>query len=173
MKYILFALIGFCNVISPCKLHSQELTIQETLDYINEKLNLDGNKESGEEAASYEWSVTKDGKLIIKRFWNKILSSETNVYLKQLDTNLVEVYSEKGNSRIFGLIKIYSKNENAITNRFLKKVDSEEKIYHSFMINVSFSADQILTNQMKKAIDHLIILSKAKKEFREKDPFSD
>ena len=173
MRYNLIILIGLSYIFISFKLLPQTLSVQETIDYINEKLNMDGNKDSDDKNASYEWSVTKDGKLIIKRFKNKELWSETSVYLKQLDTSLVQVYREQGNPRVFGLIKIYSKTDNGITKRFLKTEDSDEKIVHFFMENISFNADQVLTNQLKKAIDHLVILSKNRKDYRDKDPFGE
>lgn len=180
MKYILFALISFSNVIIPSKLCSQELNIQETLDYINEKLNIDGNK-NYEKYDSYEWSITKDGKIIIKRFHYKVLNQETSFYLKQLDPSFVGTYKEKDNPQFaeltVGLIKIYTKKD-GITDRYFGVNDkgyyddkAGETISHFFMTCLSFNQDELLTNQLKNAIDHLIILGKAKKEFREKDPF--
>lgn len=173
MKFILLTLILLINLIIPSNALSQELTIQETIDYINEKLNLDGNKDKLNKEARFEWSVTKDGKLIIKRYWYNKLSIETSIYLKQLDTSLVQVYKETGNTKVFGLIKIYAKGNFQFTCRSLKDEYSEEKIYETFMIDLSFNADQTLTNQLKNSIDHLITLSKTKKEYREKDPFED
>lgn len=169
MKHFFFVLISACCITIP-QVQAQDLnTIPQTLSYINQKLNLDANKDSFEKDASCEWSVTPDGKLIIKKFRDKKLESETDVYLKQLDTSLVEIYREKGNPEPFGLIKIYSKENTGITTRYLKNEHSDEKISRFYMENVSFNADHVLTNQLKKAIDRLILLAKAKKEYKEKD----
>jgi len=169
VKHFLFVLISICCITIP-NVQAQDLTtIPQTLTYINQKLNLEANKDPYEKEASCEWSVTADGKLIIKKFRDKKLETETSVYLKQLDTNLVEIYKEKGNPEALGLIKIYSKENTGITTRYLKNEHSDEKISRFYMENVSFNPDHALTNQLKKAIDRLILLAKNKKEYKEKD----
>ncbi len=153
--------------------------INETLDYINERLekydwltnfkinaNIDNAKN---EKGFVRLSVSEKGKLSLT-YYRQFLGEYKigfidEVYLKELDNTVVIEHTEnkKTNSHLC-VIKIYCKKGACVFSSY----DNNYKEY----CHVSVSNKEI-GNNLKNAIEHLIKLGYNNENFYDKDPFHD
>lgn len=171
MKNILKTLFVILPLISiSLNVYSQTLSISETIDYINEK--LENNKSSTDQPAKTVWEVASDGKLTITRYWYKKVSSITIVYLNLLDENKVFI-APHGDSYPNGqprndYIHVYTKDDKNSVN--YKSGDFNN---NSSFIPIIFKDDPAVAKQLRNAIINLIKKAKQNTSYRKKDPFDD
>lgn len=149
-KLLLLIILAYCICFTA---QSQELNINETIEYINEKLNKGHLK--------HEWSVTVHGKLIIKRYWYGDLSSTDAMYLKQLDANSVYVSDSDW-------IRIRCKGEKSCNHVIFIP---EGKSYNQQIYFFRTDDDKNTKKQLANAIIHLIELANKESKYKENDPF--
>lgn len=170
-KCFYFIVIIFTQLFFIYSLNAQSL--EETLDYINKQVNLDANKFGyGKSAPNIEdiWSVSSDGELSIKHYWQKQLSKEQKVYLKSLYPIKCFVPYDTGSFR--QLYFYCNGTHDCLTDHFLKDDRSEDKITYEDGIKLNLPGDSILVNHLKNAITHLINIAHAENSFKNSDPFS-
>ncbi len=136
---------------------AQDFNIDETIEYINEKLN--NNLPVIEIYAKYEWSVTKYGKLIIKHYWYEDLSSTQSMYLKQLDSSSI------GISEYSWIYITCKENKNCVHG------NSEGVSFNWKAYCFPYNNKEGTKKQLANAITHLIKLAHKKPEYKERDPF--
>jgi len=162
MKKLLLVLL---MLISPM-LKSQDLNINQTLEYINKKVN--DYKASIDQNVTYVWEIDKVGRLTITQYVNNEFNFSQSVYLKALDKNKIFINDENlDQDDYFYTIHIKCKNNN---RDVLKKY---RRMIPSSSIFIRLFPDERSVNQLKNAITYLIILAESKSEFieREVDPF--
>ncbi len=155
----------FTNIIN---ISSQDLNMQETIDYINEKIN--SNKQIMEDNnAKYFWEVSADGKLTITRFVTyNVFHSSQSVFIKSLDADKVQIIDDIQTAEYYLSIRIPCKgNKEDVTRKWDACIKKSSGIY--FRIG----PDPDIARKLKNAIIYLIKLGEKNPDYKieEKDPF--
>ena len=160
MKKILISLLFILFAITQIK--SQDFNIQQTLDYINKKVN--DNKSFTDKDKNYVWEVDKDGKLTITQYVNNEWNFSQSVYLKALDKNRINI-----NDDIFDQDSYFYTINVKCLNNSADVIKKYKRIIHSSSIFIRLVSDDRVANQLRNAISYLILLSEQKPEYKSKD----
>ena len=173
MKRFLLTLMIVLTI--PILTSSQNLSIEETIDYINDKLEkydfLTKNEfiknNSYSKKRYHQFSLSKKGKLTITQYLNdgnKVKEEAfSEVYLKQLNLQVkLDVEADLGSIDAYSITLSCQDNENCI---FFATIN---KYSYGYILYV-YNADIALS--LKRAIEHLIKQAQNNAEFYERDPF--
>jgi len=142
-------------------------TIDETINYINSQI-IESTKSVKDLQRYFQLSISSDGKLIVD--WYEIilgkifLMKSSSCYIKQLTfSQMKEVAVPKQPDYYIGLKCI--NNSNCVTSQVGRRAVQ----YLDEMGFIVYNEDK--AQKIKNAILHLIKISHANPNFREKDPF--
>ena len=147
MKYIFICFLLF-GIIAFSPITAQNLTIDETIKYINEKINE--NKISEDENAEFLWQVSDDGKLTITKYNQNVWNLLQSVYLKSLDTNTVFLNNNNQSTDYYFTLEVACKNKE---NNVTKTYSRDQQIS---AICIRFKPDKEVADRLKNALIYLI-----------------
>jgi len=155
-----FFLLFFSIILNlPFHLSGQNLNIDETIQYINEKLNI--NKITDDENAEFVWEVSADGKLTITKYVNKTWIMSQSVNLKSLDTNSIFINKSNDQTDYFYTLEIACKNGG---NNITKSYKRDLRIS---VIYLRFKPDKEVADRLKNAITYLIRKANERQDFKQ------
>lgn len=141
---------------------TQDLNIDQTIEYINKKIN--DHKASVDVNAKFVWELSPEGKLTITQYVNEEWNFSQSVYLKALDKNKVFINDENiDQETYFFTINVRCKDENTDVIKKYKRYARSSSIF------IRIAPDEKCANQLKNAIGYLITLGEAKTEYKSKD----
>ena len=158
-RYIFFLFFTLIILNFPVHLSAQNLNIDETIQYINEKLKI--NKIADDESAEFVWQVSDDGKLTITQYINKVWNMSQSVYLKSLDTNSIFINKSNDQTDYFYTLEIACKNGN---NNITKSYKRDLRIS---VIYLRIKPDKEVADRLKNAITYLIRKANERQDFKQ------
>ncbi len=148
IKKLKYYLLVFFSVYFIANLTAQNLTIEETLKYINEKIN--SNKIPEDENAEYFWQVSDEGMLTITKYNQQTWNLSQSVYLKSLDTTSIILNNNNYMTDYYFTIDISCKyGQSNITKTYSRDLRIS-------VICIRFLPDKELADRLKNAIIYLL-----------------
>ncbi|MDP1747070.1 MAG: hypothetical protein Q8L90_15960 [Bacteroidota bacterium] len=152
-------------IITIIKITAQTLSVPETVDYINEKLEINKTNSDVIDKAKVIWEVSNNGKLTITRYWNNKLSGTYSVYLSDLEKDNVEILINDAMPS-YSRIQLNSKDKKSTIND-----KTNDASHNTFYLEIFFKYTPDVAKQLKNAIVSLIKEAETNKTYRKKDPF--
>lgn len=155
-RLLMLTLISLFMGISAC--FSQTLNINETLQYISDKINT--NRIPADENVKYIWQVNAQGRLTIEKSVSGKTELSQSVFLKMLDTNTVLINNNNDQSEYFYTIEISCVNRN---NSIVKKHVHDQMISS---IYIRLKPDAETARRLRNAIIYLVRKAHERPEYK-------
>ncbi len=166
MKMILKILAVLMVTMFYTRVNAQDMTLNQTLEYINKKINE--NKAINDKNMMYVWEVDNAGRLIITQYINDEWFFSQTVYLKSLDKCNIVINDENSDqSEYFFTLNVKCKNNKANVARKHRRTLKTSSVFIRIAPNLE------VANQIRNAISTLIYLAESKNEYQvaDFDPF--